>query len=45
LLEQASAKSNLIFRQWDYIEEQFHILSSQDNDTRPPTNSGKIESA
>jgi hypothetical protein len=35
LLKQASAKSNLILRQWDYIEEQFHILSSQDNDTKP----------
>ncbi len=35
LLEQASAKSNLIFGQWNYIEEQFDILSSQDKDTKP----------
>ena len=34
LLEQASAKSNLIVGQWDYIEEQFHILSSQDKDSK-----------
>jgi hypothetical protein len=34
LLEQASAKSNLIFGQWHYIEEQFLILSSQDKNSK-----------
>lgn len=29
LLEKAESASNLIFGQWDYIEKQFLILSSQ----------------